>query len=90
MKEIQDAGRVYIQRASNKPPRKRKRKPTHLVLRGNAESHREDSNEQERAQRTESPDQEKVWAPKVIRTITESTKFIDLNTWIKACRHLPT
>ena len=36
------------------------------------------------------PDQEKAEAIRILRTGTDDAKFLELNTWIKTCRHLPT
>ena len=35
------------------------------------------------------PDQEKAEAVRILRTGTDDAKFLELNTWIKTCRHLP-
>ena len=35
------------------------------------------------------PNQEKAEAVKAIRTNVENSAFIELNAWVKACRHLP-
>ena len=69
----------------------RKRKPAHLVLRGNAEGHREDPG----ARKVETgelipSDERKAEAVKTLRTTVEGQKPQEWNAWVKASRHLPT
>ena len=64
------------------------RKPAHMVLQRNAESHRAESQSQVRG--ADPSDRMKVEVPKEHQGITDDGKFTDFSEWTKSCKHLPT
>ena len=83
VKEMQDAGKLYNEFATKHPDVERFFNAMRKIIGKTLTSKNENGG-------LSLPDQVNTEATRMIRTNTENTKFIELNTWIKACRHLPT
>ena len=85
VKEMQDAGRVHSELETNHPGKERG--SPHIWFFAAMQKAIEETLAQKAGN---APDLRKAEALKILRTTIENTKFIELNTWVKARRHLPT